>query len=61
MSLYFGVEPLLVKDYKTLDNLFKNATILAKDNFNLNVGDNIIITGGTSSMTNTNLLKLEKV
>ena len=61
MSLYFGVEPLLVKDYKTLDNLFKNATILAKDNFNLSVGDNIIITGGTSSMTNTNLLKLEKV
>ena len=61
LSLYFGVNPLLVKDYKTLDNLFKNATILAKDKFDLRTGDNIIITGGTSSMTNTNLLKLEKI
>lgn len=61
LSLYFGVEPLYVKDYKSLDSLFKNATILAKQKFNLKQGDNIIITGGTASMTNTNLLKLEKV
>lgn len=61
LSLYFGVDPLYVKDYKSLDSLFKNATILAKQKFNLKQGDNIIITGGTASMTNTNLLKLEKV
>lgn len=61
LSLYFGVEPLFVKDYKSLDNLFKNAKELAKEKYNLRDGDNIIITGGTSSMTNTNLLKLEKI
>ena len=61
LSLYFGVLPILLKDYKTLDSLFKNAKELAKEKFNLNKGDNIIITGGTSSMTNTNLLKLEVV
>ena len=61
LSLYFGVEHLFVKDYKTLNALFDNAKQLAKDTFNLREGDKVIITGGTSNMTNTNLLKLEEL
>ncbi len=61
LALRFGVEPLLIKDYQNLNILFKNAVDFAKEKFNLNSGDNIVLTGGTSSMTNTNLLKLEKI
>lgn len=61
LSLLFGVEPLLINDYKNLNILFKKAVELSKEIFNLNFGDNIVLTGGTSSMTNTNLLKLEKI
>lgn len=61
LSLYFGVKPLYVKDFKTLNSLFDNAKALAEKEFDLCSGDNIIITGGTSSMTNTNLLKIEQI
>lgn len=61
LSLYFGVVPLFVKDFKTLNNLFDNAKVLAQKEFVLPKNSNIIITGGTSSMTNTNLLKIEQI
>ncbi|MBQ7885176.1 MAG: pyruvate kinase [Clostridia bacterium] len=61
LALYFGVKPMLVKDFKNLNTLFDNAKMLAEKSFVLNKGDNIIITGGTSSMTNTNLLKIEQI
>ena len=61
LSLYFGVKPILVKDFKTLNALFDNAKALAEKEFDLSKGDNIIITGGTASMTNTNLLKIEQI
>lgn len=61
LSLSYGVKPLLVTDYRSLNSLFDNAKDLAKSMFNLKTGDRIVITGGTSDMTNTNLIKLEKV
>lgn len=61
LSLYFGVKSLYVKDFKTLNALFDNAKTLAEKEFDLSKGDNIIITGGTASMTNTNLLKIEQI
>lgn len=61
LSLCFGVTPVITEDYKTLDNLFKEATNLAKNKYSLKRGDNIIITGGTGKMTNTNLVKIETI
>lgn len=61
LSLYFGIVPLFVNDFKTLNNLFDNAKVLAQKEFVLPKNSNIIITGGTSSMTNTNLLKIEQI
>lgn len=61
LSLYWGVLPVLTEDYKTLDNLFQKTTAIAKEICLLKSGDNIIITGGTGKMTNTNLLKIETI
>ena len=61
LSLCWGVKPKLTDDYKTLDNLFASSTNLAKNMYNLNAGDNIIITGGTGKMVNTNLVKIETI
>jgi len=61
LSLYFGVKPIFVKDYGSLNNLFNNAKSLAQKEYGLKKGENIIITGGTASMTNTNLLKIERI
>lgn len=61
LSLAWGVKPMVTEDYKTLDRLFDEATILAKAEYGLQVGDNIIITGGTGKMVNTNLVKIETI
>ena len=61
LALCWGVEPYVAEDYKTLDNLFKEATNLAKTKYKLKKDDNIIITGGTGKMTNTNLVKIETI
>ena len=61
LSLAWGVVPEMTDDYKTLDKLFDEATILAKEKYNLKKGDNIIITGGTGKMVNTNLVKIETI
>ena len=61
LSLAWGVIPVVTEDYKTLDRLFDEATRLAKECFNLEAGDNIVITGGTGKMTNTNLVKIETI
>ncbi len=61
LSLCWGVKPILTEDYKTLDVLFKNASQIAKQEANLKAGDNIVITGGTGNMTNTNLVKIETI
>lgn len=61
LSLCWGVKPILTDDYKTLDNLFQKTKELAKQTYNLKKGDNIIITGGTGNLVNTNLVKIETI
>lgn len=61
LSLYYGVYAQCVNDYKTLNVLFDNAKDMAKSMFKLHANDTIVITGGTSNMTDTNLIKLEKI
>ena len=61
LALCWGVKPYLTNDYKTLDNLFAKATEIAKEQYNLQKQDNIVITGGTGKMINTNLLKIETI
>ncbi|MBE7082271.1 MAG: pyruvate kinase [Clostridiales bacterium] len=61
LALHFGVTPFLAKEHKSLNDLFDHARDYAKNCFNLKKGDNIVITGGTASMTNTNLLKIEEI
>lgn len=61
LSLCWGVDPVITEDYKTLGNLFKQASAIAKKRRELQKNDNIIITGGTGKMTNTNLVKIETI
>lgn len=61
LSLAWGVKPMVTEDYKTLDRLFDEATKLAKEQYSLKKGDNIVITGGTGKMVNTNLVKIETI
>lgn len=61
LALHFAVVPHLVKDSKDLNKLFDMAKYDAQEIFGLKEGDNIIITGGTANMTNTNLLKIEQI
>ncbi len=61
LSLCWGIKPILTEDYKTLDNLFASTSALAKKECNLKAGDNIIITGGTGKLVNTNLVKIETI
>ena len=61
LSICYGVIPMLVEDYPTLNQLFDNMSKLAKEQFKLKKGDNIVITGGIGDMTNTNLIKVEKI
>lgn len=61
LALCWGVDPYISKMYRTLDDLFINATDIAQKKYNLKKGDDIIITGGTDLMTNTNLLKVETI
>jgi pyruvate kinase len=49
--------------FNSLDVLFYTATKLAKNEFSLNKGDKIVITGGVTngSSGNTNLIKVETI
>jgi len=61
LALCFGVKPEIVDDYPSLTELFDSITYLAKSQYKLKKGDNIVITGGIGKMTNTNLVKVEKI
>lgn len=61
LALYWGVRPYMAKDYKNLDKLFVGLSNVAREVYNLSEGDNVVITGGTGNLTNTNLVKIEKI
>lgn len=63
LALSWGVKPVLIEQYESLDVLFYTAKCTAKNDMSLKKGDKIIITGGMTNGVsgNTNLLKIETV
>lgn len=61
LALSWGVVPVLIDQFESLDVLFYTAKCTAKNQFALKKGDRIIITGGMTNGVsgNTNLLKIE--
>ena len=63
LALSWGVTPALSEHFDSTDVLFFNAKKLARQIFDLQRGDRIVITGGlpNGSSGNTNMLKVEVV
>lgn len=63
LSLAWGVTPVLAEEYSSLDVMFYKALEHAKEVFNLEKGDNVILTGGIMSgkTGNTNTIRLEAI
>lgn len=63
----YGIYTKVVKRYNTMDEMFAGALLEAKEFMDLEVGDNIIITGGfksnnpNSDLVPTNLMKIETI
>ena len=63
LALSWGVTPVLVDKYKSLDVMFARAVERTKDMLELNKGDMIVLTGGPIDGTvgNTNTIKVETI
>lgn len=63
LAMSWGVTPAMSKEFASTDVLFYFATQMAKETFDLQAGDHIVITGGVPNgrSGNTNLIKIEKV
>ncbi len=63
LALSWGVNPVVVEEYPSVDVLFYVAKKTAKEMLGLSAGDKIIITGGKvdGSSGNTDLIKVETV
>ena len=61
--LNFGVKPVVTKIYESTDEMVENARKIAKDEFNLNDGDLIVVTGGfpLGRSKKTNYLRIIEV
>lgn len=62
LALSWGVTPALVDVYESTDVMFYTAKMKIKEQFDLESGDLVVITGGTSTQSgNTNLIKVETI
>ncbi len=63
LALSWGVTPVICEAYTSMDVLFYTALQLSKQQFGLQKGDRIVITGGITNGTsgNTNVIKVESV
>lgn len=63
LNLSWGVTPVLSEEFNSVDVMFYHAVRHAKEIFDLEKGDNIVLTGGQTSGTsgNTNTIRLETV
>ena len=65
LTLYYGVETWVVDFYASTDEMIDNSIKVAKERFNLNNGDLVVITGGFNGETyevhSTNLMKIVNI
>ena len=63
LNLSWGVTPVLSEEFNSVDVMFYHAVGHAKRIFNLNKGDNVILTGGQASGKSgtTNTIRLENI
>ena len=63
LNLYYGVVPILVKEFDTLDKMIKESRALAINLLDLKEKDKIIITGGYpfKEVKHTNFMKIEEL
>ena len=63
LGLYYGIIPMLVKDFDSLDKMIKESKELSIKLLNLKENDKIIITGGYpfKEVKHTNFIKIEEL
>ena len=63
LSMSWAVQPVLTKEFPSLDVVFYHAMAQAQKMFNLKKGDNVVMTGGpiTGGSGNTNTIKVEVI
>ena len=63
LNLSWGVYPVLCDEYDSIDVMFYQDVIKAKEAISLEPGDNLVLTGGrmTGKSGNTNMIKIETV
>lgn len=63
LNLYYGVEPVLVREFDSLDRMIKESRAVAIDLLKLVEKDKIIITGGYpfKDVKHTNFMKIEEL
>ena len=63
LALSWGVTPMLSEKFSSMDVMFYKAMICAKTAFDLQPGDNVVLTGGpiNGQSGNTNTIKVEQV
>ncbi len=63
LALSWGVYPVMSEMYPTVEVLFYNAKLIAKERFGLSEGDTVIITGGlvTGKTGGTNTIRIETI
>ncbi len=63
LSLSWGVTPVLVQEFSSMDVMFFHALASAKEYLSLSAGDNVVLTGGpiNGKTGNTNTIKVEQI
>ena len=63
LALSWGVTPVLVPEFTSMDVMFFHAVACAKQHLNLVSGDNVVLTGGpiNGKTGNTNTIKVEQI
>ena len=63
LNLSWGVKPMMCEEYFSVEVMFYNSLKQAKEIFNLEKGDNVVLTGGqiNGKSGNTNIIKIEQI
>jgi pyruvate kinase len=63
LALSWGVTPVLVREFNSMDVMFFHAIECAKEQLKLQSGDNVVLTGGpiNGKTGNTNTIKVEQI